>query len=307
MKNLITVILTFAGILLYSGCKSDPPPSKVYRIAGKMTVDGRTRTFLINLPPGYYESQNPLPVVIGLHGTGGSAEQFERDYAFSKKSNSSGFIAVYPEGVRGDGVLKLRTWNAGACCDYAVEHKIDDVKYIRNLIDQLVATYHADPRRIYVTGMSNGGMLTYRLASEMPDKIAAIAPVSSTMMISQAINKARAMPILHIHSSKDTKVPYSGGKGLGGYYFPSVDSTLHVWTASNSCRTGPVELVNDPRFKLTEWSDCDQNVIIRRYLTEDGGHSWPGGSKGNARGDEPSAAINATDVIWDFFKSRSLP
>lgn len=306
MLNVLNIFLTILSLLAFSGCKKNDDPDKVYRINGTMNIDGRARTFLLNLPPGYYENES-MSLVIGLHGTGGSAVQFDRDYGFTAKANSEGFIIVYPEGVRSDGILKLRTWNAGTCCDYAAEQNINDVKYIRTLIDELVAKYKIDPKRVYLTGMSNGGMMAYRLASEMPDKIAAVAPVSSTMMIQQAINKERAMPILHIHSSRDMKVPYHGGVGLGGYNFAPVDSTLRVWAQSNACVKGPEVMVDDLRYKLTEWSDCNDNAIIKCYLTQDGGHSWPGGKRSNSRGDEPSSVINATDLIWDFFKTRSLP
>lgn len=308
MTNIVNTFITILSLCLITGCEKQPDQEKVYRISGAMTIDGRTRTYLLNLPPGYYDSDTTLPLVIGLHGTGGSAVQFDRDYGFTDQANRSGFIVVYPEGVRSTGILGLRTWNAGTCCDFALEQGIDDVKYIRTLLDNLVAGYRINLKRVYVTGMSNGGMLTYRLANEMADKIAAVATVSCSMMLPAApLTASRSIPILHFHSVKDTKIPYTGGIGIGGYYFPPVDSVHQVWAYKYGYTSGPATLTDDANYKLTEWSGGNTNAVIRRYLTQDGGHAWPGGYKPNQRADDPSTVINATDLIWDFFKGYSLP
>lgn len=306
MMNALNTLIAVISLFIFTGCEKQPDQEKTYRITGTMTVDGRDRVYLLNLPPGYYEHDSTLPLVIGLHGTGGSATQFERDYSFTNKANNAGFIVVYPEGVRSTGILGLRTWNAGTCCDFAKEQGVDDVKYIRTLLDNLVATYKINTKKVYVTGMSNGGMLAYRLAAEMAGRITAIAAVSSTMVISTPITPARPVPILHIHSARDTKIPYTGGIGIGGYYYPPVDSVHRVWAQNNGCISGPATLTDDSRYKLTEWSGCHTGAIIR-YLTQDGGHAWPGGFKSIRRGDDPSTVINATDLIWDFFKGYSLP
>jgi len=307
MSNVFNSILTLVSLFLFTSCDKQSDQDKEYRISGTLTVDGRERFYLLNLPPGYYESDTTLPLVIGLHGTGGSATQFERDYGFTDKAKQAGFIIVYPEGVRSAGILKLRTWNAGTCCDFAMEQGIDDVKYIRTLLDKLVTSYKINPKRVYVTGMSNGGMLTYRLAHEMADKIAAVAAVSCSMVLPAPLTPSRPMPILHIHSALDTKIPYAGGVGIGGYYFPPVDSVHRVWAQNNGCASAPNILTDDSKYQLTEWPGCTSGAVIRRYLTRDGGHAWPGGHKSNQRGDEPSTVFNATDLIWDFFKGYSLP
>lgn len=293
---------------MFTACEKQSDTGKRTRFDGSIVVDGRNRTFVLNLPPTYYESDTSLPLVIALHGTGGSAMQVERDYGFTGKANAGNFIIVYPEGVRSSGLLGLRTWNAGTCCDFAMYQQIDDVKYIRTLLDNLMTRYRINTKRVYVTGMSNGGMLAYRLANEMSDRVAAVAAVSSTMVLPSApLISPRPIPILHIHSARDAKVPYAGGIGIGGYYFPPVDSTLTVWARHNGCTTGPVILHEDASYKLTAWSGSQPGSLIRCYLTQDGGHSWPGGQKPNRRGDDPSTVINATDLIWEFFKGYSLP
>src|SRR5690606_40576866 len=117
-------------------------------------IDGWKRTYLLNLSPTYYESDN-FPLVIALHGTGGSAIQCERDYGLTRKADENGYVIVYPEGVPRPGPFAIRTWNAGRCCDYAQHQQVDDVKFIRTLLDEIVTKYKIDTDRVYVTGMSN--------------------------------------------------------------------------------------------------------------------------------------------------------
>jgi polyhydroxybutyrate depolymerase len=305
MKNLFMQLPFLFVLMLFSNCEKQTDGEQ-YRFSGTLTVDGRTRYFLLNLPPGYYEEVGKLPLVIGLHGAAGSGSQFELDYRFTQKANSAKFIAVYPDGVRSEGLLGLRFWNAGYCCNYASEHNINDVKFISELIDKLVRDYKVDPKKVYAAGMSNGGMMAYRLACEIPDKVAAIATVSCSMVQTQPCSPSRAVPIIHMHSELDAKIPYYGGVGIGGYYYPPVDSVLNVWSAKNNCTSVPQVITDNAQYKLTEWPACGNGALMQCYLTKDGGHAWPGGRKSRDQADEPSTAINANDLIWDFFQRFSL-
>ena len=298
----------FILFILSGGCSdgADSGQKNEYRFYSWIDVDGRQRTYLLNLPPDYYSGSKDFALVIAMHGFGGNAYQFENDYKFSQKANEEQFIAVYPEGIENDGFLGIRSWNAGYCCDYAAEHNIDDVKFISKLIDLLSEKYKIDYRRVYATGMSNGGMMAYRLACEIPDRIAAIAPVSCSMVVGHDVNPSRPVPVLHLHSVLDTKIPQQGGVGIGGYYFPPLDSVMNVWANVNECAdTGVV--VDDDEFKLTKWTNCNNDVVVEYYLTKDGGHSWPGGTKSRAKADEPSQVIDANELIWNFFREYQLP
>ena len=278
-----------------------------YRFSDTIVVDGRIRTYAINLPPVYYDSSG-LALVIAMHGGGGDAAQFESSSKLTEKANAAHFIVVYPEGVQSTGQLKARTWNAGSCCDYASENKIDDVAFISRLADKLIRQYKINPKKIYATGHSNGGMMAYRLACALSGKIAAIAVNACSMVVTEPCNPLRPVPVLHMHAAPDTHVPYQGGTGTGfsNAWFPPVDSVLHVWSDINGCVTPP-EIVAEDKYTFTQWMDGNNHVSVQYYLTQDGGHAWPGGLPGRTGSDEPSTAIHANDLLWNFFQQYQLP
>src|SRR5690348_4855846 len=133
--QLATLLLAFS----LTNCKKSDT-GKVYRFEGAMNVDGRTRDFLLNLPPDYYDTSG-FPLVIVLHGFGGSASQAECDYGVTDKANTERFIVVYPEGIQSNGPAHLHSWNAGSCCPVASTNNVDDVDFISLLIDKLIADY----------------------------------------------------------------------------------------------------------------------------------------------------------------------
>ncbi|MEZ0539649.1 extracellular catalytic domain type 1 short-chain-length polyhydroxyalkanoate depolymerase [Fibrella arboris] len=273
---------------------------------------GLTRTYRIYIPSSYSKRNHPLPLVVALHGGGGSGQQFEAQSKLSETADTEGFIVVYPDGRQNSGMLKLRTWNAGACCGQSAStQQTDDVGFIRSLIDKLQATYQIDPKRVYATGHSNGAMLCYRLACELPDKLAAIAANAGTMQLKTACQPSRIMPILHIHSKQDRHVPPDGGVGsqsLNRQWNPSVDTTLSVFAKLAHCTTTKQVVRTTAGYTLYEWMNCQDNTPIQYYLTNDGGHSWPGGQQAVRRfGDPPSAALANNELIWTFFKNRALP
>ncbi|MBX3240572.1 MAG: hypothetical protein KIT80_00965 [Chitinophagaceae bacterium] len=291
----------FAFVLLGTACRKNRALREdgEFRFADSIQVDGRWRSFVINLPPDYYEGGS-FPLIIALHGGGGHAEQFESSTGLTEKANASGFAVVYPNGVKSTGFLKVQTWNAGGCCEYAMEQNIDDVKFISSLIDRLTAKFAINNKRVYATGHSNGGIMAYRLACELSGKIAAIAPNASTMML-ESCNPSKPVPVLHMHSELDERVPYLGGRGTGftGADFPAVDAILSVWSEINGCSASPVTTGKE-NYTVKEWQDCNHSSI-QYYLTKDGGHSWPGGKPGRLGADEPSAAIDANDLMLAFF------
>jgi len=281
--------------------EEEDEPVKAYRFNKFITVDGVNRTYTVNLPPDYYENSS-FALVLGFHGGGGSSSQFESSSKLTEKANNAGFIVVYPNGSG-----TIQTWNAGQCCGYAINEGIDDVKFISQLIDQLVIDYKIDPKRVYATGHSNGGMLCYRLACELANKIAAIAPNGCTM-VNTDCNPLRPVPILHMHSKLDEHVPYNGGYGNGvtGIYCEPVDSVLTGWSLKNGCTVSKQLTESTSLYSFYQWTGCN-NSRIDYYLTEDGGHGWPGGLPGGPNSDIPSTAISANDLLWSFFQQYQLP
>ncbi|MCL4791845.1 MAG: polyhydroxybutyrate depolymerase [Gammaproteobacteria bacterium] len=269
--------------------------------------DGIERHYLVRMPAEAVLRAGAVPLVLVLHGGGGNAENAERMTGFSDKARREGFIVVYPEGTSRFR-QKLLTWNAGHCCGYAMEHKVDDVGFIRALIGQLVKEYPVDPKRIYVTGMSNGGMMTHRLGRELSDQLAAIAPVVATLFGDES-KAAYPVSALMLNGMLDKSVPYLGGPP-GGRFNDAWDGTPAqpalaqgaYWAGSNNCAGEPVRL--DHGTYINWRYSCPVGKAVELYLLKDNGHAWPGGQKGSRRGDAPSASLNATDLIWDFFAAQ---
>ena len=285
-------------------------PGKVGKVPSEpeFTIDhqGRARYYYVHAPSGWDE-QTPLPVVLIFHGGGGNAEVTIRQTGLNRVADERQFLAVYPEGT---GRLKHRllTWNAGHCCAYAVEHQIDDVGFVRKLLADLPQHYPIDSTRIYATGISNGGMLCYRLACEMPEQIAAIAPVAGNLGIDSP-PPSLPMPIIHFHGLQDQNVPIAGGVGPNAMLkiaHPSAVDSILAFREVN-------------HFELPPQIDHEPDVEIDRYLPPpdapsaaapallyqilDGGHNWPGGVDvtahlGTGRLVE---SVPASQLMWDFF------
>ena len=273
--------------------------------AGRHTLDhgGASRSYVVRLPE---KSRALLPLVLVLHGGGGNAANAEQMTGFTAKGRKENFIVVYPEGS-GRMRDKLLTWNARHCCAYAMKNDVDDVGFIDALLDELIANYPVDPKRVYVTGMSNGGMMTHRLGIELSQRFAAIAPVVATIFGDE---RPASMPVsaLMINGALDEHVPPAGG-APGGRGERSWDGTpakpalaqFQYWSDVNRCGRAAE---NDSR-KWTHWRTACGKEGVELYLIKDNGHAWPGGKPGSSRGDPPSEAMNATDVIWRFFSAHS--
>jgi polyhydroxybutyrate depolymerase len=283
----------------------DAITARVPRESVSLMVDGRLRTFTVVLPAN--DPGGPLPIILALHGGGGSAEQFERSSKLTPKASAAGFAVVYADGVKADRGLRQQTWNAGGCCDYARDQNIDDVKFFRTVIDHVVSKRIADPKRVFATGHSNGAMMSYRLGCELSDKIAAIAPNAGTMVFPSCA-PARPLSVLHMHAKSDANVPIGGGTGTGPGMptVPPLDDVLLQWAGFSMCNVSP-SLMNGVNYTKRAWSGCRAGNAVEAYVTDDGGHAWPGGDPGSAFGDTPSTAIDANDLVVAFFRQHPMP
>lgn len=281
-----------------------------------LRYDGQLRSYILHLPP-QYDGETLLPVVLVLHGGGGNGEQADAMSGFAAKGDVEGFITVFPNGSgRRARQNALLTWNAGFCCSLARENNVDDIGFFATLIDDLLATYAIDPDRVYVTGMSNGAMMTHFLGGQLSDRIAAIAPVAGAAGGQQSpdadLIKA-AMPdhpinVLMINAHDDEAVPYNGGQtdlGTFGEEFVviSVQQSLEFWQAANDCDPDAVMTSERGNGVATEqYYECASGVAVALISVSEGGHSWPGSQQDRRMGDDPTQAISATDIIWEFFK-----
>lgn len=263
--------------------------------------DGLERSFVVHVPKSY-RADRPTPLVLALHGGGGSMEVMARDrlYGLVTQSETSGWIVVFPNGFSRLGG-KLATWNAGICCGAARDRGSDDVGFLRAVVTELRRQLSIDPQRVFATGMSNGAMMSYRLACEAPDVFRAVAAVAGTDG-SPRCQPGRPVPVFHIHARDDDRVLFNGGSGSASNThadFVSVPATVDKWAQLNAC-TGPaLTVLRQPGVVCEVRSGCRDGVEVRLCVTETGGHSWPGGRK--ALGGRGSSALDATAEIWDFF------
>ncbi len=302
------------------------------------TPDGRERRYLVHVPA---QLQPQPPLVLNLHGGGGSAESTAQSTMMLPLAEAQGFLLAFPEGVpatdSGPGMLgPSATWNTGRCCGRAMEENIDDTAYINALLDDLATRIDFDAQRVYATGFSNGAMMSYRLACELSQRIAAVAPVGG-QGDSFPCEPQRPVPVLHIHGTEDMCANYNGGPTCGGCFqrflnaafgtmlevptstCASVDSFIETWRARNSCEDTAEVSYQQGAVTCQTWS-CAQNTEITFCPVKGMGHTWPGGAR-PAFCDRPNSAVCAAwlnevgaqnddigvEQIWAFFERHTLP
>jgi polyhydroxybutyrate depolymerase len=312
MRNVRRLVLNSMLIGLLSVCNFTAFAANQQSAASgqrqNLTHDGIERSYVVRVPHHLVQRNGLVPLVLVLHGGGGNADNAERMTGFTEEAEKEGFIVVYPDGT-GRFSGKLLTWNAGHCCGYAKKNRVDDVGFINALIDRLIKDYPADPKRIYATGMSNGGMMTHRLGIELSNRFAAIAPVVAALFGDET-RPQYPVSALMLNGMLDKHVPVQGG--LSGGRFPDswdgtpmkpVQEQAAFWALADGCTHTPVKEENKA-FILTRYQ-CPDGRGVGIYLVKDNGHAWPGGKRGSRMGDKPSTALNATGVIWSFFKSNT--
>jgi polyhydroxybutyrate depolymerase len=279
---------------------------------GSLTHAGMTRTYRLYIPTLYVvQKPEAVPLVIVLHGGGGNAENAALVTGFSQKANKEGFIVVYPNGTSWIGRNIFLTWNSGNCCGYALENNIDDVGFIKALIEKLKQELPVDPKRIYVTGISNGAMMSYRLACELSDIIAAIGPVAGALNVKDC-RPAHPVSVVIFHGMNDVHVRYNGGKSLKmaenrERTDTPVSYAVSFWTKNNRCSATP-ETEEKGRLIKKLYTGGLSGTEVLFYTIKGGGHAWPGGKKtGYIDADEPIYGVPATDLLWEFFKNHPKP
>jgi polyhydroxybutyrate depolymerase len=279
-----------------------------------LSVGTFKRSYLVHAPP-QAAGGKLLPVVLNFHGGGGNAKNQKWYSRMDEAADRDGYIAVYPNGTGGIGD-RLLTWNAGTCCGRAAANRVDDVGFVVALLDDLARRMPYDRARVYATGLSNGSMMAYRLAAELPERIAAVAGVAGAMTLPR-FAPALPVPVMHLHSVDDSRALYNGGLGPA---FPltnthvlhqSVDSMLGKWLAHDGCPaepriTGPVAgKAADASHTATrfQYGPCRAGTEVVLWKLTGAGHVWPGGQQNYL----PlllgpgTTLIDVNKEMWQFF------
>ncbi len=260
-------------------------------------VGSLMRSYKVHTPASY-KPETRTPLVLNFHGLGSNATQQEFFSNMIKASDAEGFIAVHPEGT---GTTR-QSWNAGACCDAAAMTGVDDVGFVKAMLDKLEADRCVDAARIYSTGMSNGGFMSHRLACELSDRIAAVAPVAGVNGM-VTCNPTRPVPVMHFHGTMDMLVPYGG---MPSYGFPPVDQMIGAWATRDACTDQPKETFMKGDATCMGRSACGDGAEVILCTIDGGGHTWPGGFPVASLG-KTSTDLDATSAMWAFFKKHPMP
>lgn len=274
-------------------------------VAGKTSTEtlqsgGVERTFRLHIPTGY-DGRTPLPLVVSLHGYTSNPTQQAFYTGFEQIGDREGFIVVHPLATGNP-----TRWYAGTI-SYTGIAKVDDVQFFNDLLDALGKQLCIDDSRIFVNGLSNGGGMADRLACDLSLRIAAIGSVSGAYpSLQMPCEPARPIPLIAFHGTADTVVKYAGDTRL---LFPAVEDWAAEWAKRNSCTMGPVEGFKKDDVIERVWSACAGNADVQFYRIEEGGHTWPGSEldlSSTALG-KTTRTINASELMWEFFKAHPLP
>ena len=288
MRSSARVLLVIALVLASFAAAPAAAPDE------HLTLGGLDRTYHVYVPAR--RAASPALVVV-LHGGFGTGAGAQAQYRWDAMADRGGFVVLYPDGFQ-------RAWNAGDCCGQPRARGIDDVAFIDAAIRATARAYSTDPERLYITGMSNGAMMTYRLACESALPIAAIAPVAGTLAV--PCEHPQRVSVLHVHGLADGNVPIGGGVGVGFarvLYRPVADG-IAVFRKADAC-AAPVTTTAGP--VTTARSACANGKTVQLTTVAGAGHQWPGSVPPPARAaailrlDAPSAALDATEAIWSFF------
>lgn len=275
-----------------------PSPSAVVRSPAPsgttsftMEHDGVARSYALHVPPSL-DRAKPVPLLVELHGGGGSGETIDATTGFYAIADREGFVVAAPSATG-------LNWNDGRVFISNETGGVDDVGYLAAMIDRIEMQVEIDPARVYVVGFSNGAIMTGRLACQLSDRFAAFAQVSGTaaVLVASTCRPGRAVPIMEIHGTADTTVPYKGGTvapQLGGRgQVVGVDNWASSWVANNSASPQP-QTSTAGAVSIRTWHGSSPQSDVVFYRIEGGGHTWPPATQG----------LGASDTIWRFLSAH---
>jgi polyhydroxybutyrate depolymerase len=280
-----------------AGCGTTSPITPGTSADATLTSGGIQRTYRLHVPGGYDPHQT-YPLILDIHGHGGTALQQERYSQYSALADQAHFLVVYPQGTIGpDGKTG---WSSYGKNDPA----INDVLFFSDLLTTLQQHLCVDAHRIYVTGISNGGGMSNLLACQMAGRIAAFAPVAAAIYpIPGGCHPSRPVPYLEFHGTSDPLVHYNGSTVL---HFLPVMQTMQGWATLDGCTSGPTIFFQQADVTGFQWTDCQNGAMVQHYRINGGGHTWPGATIPTPLG-ATTHTISATTLSWQFFQHYQLP
>lgn len=296
MKSILIMLmalLTLGGGAALAGEAAAP-------VARTVRVGGVARDYLLATPA---RTTGPTALVIALHGGGGNARTMTPRWLDTARRE--GFAVAFPNGIGRK--ANMGTWNARGCCGFAMTSDSDDVAFIGAMIDDIARDHRIDRARIYVTGLSNGGMLTYRIGAALAPRIAAIAVVSGAMFGGEK-PPATPLPVLIMHGEQDDVVPFGGGVSPMALVarsqslpFREVGYAVDFWRRADRCGDKPA-VVREGDVTVETYTGCARGGDVVFYRLKSAGHGWPGPARavGGLERDRYDQ-IDATEVIWRFF------
>lgn len=308
MRAVALVTLMAGGAIAAEPPAGSSPGNDTHRLVH----DGHEREYLLHLP-SQMRPHEPVPLLISLHEVGSDAASHRRQTGFDGLAEISHFAVAYPQAWRAK-PRRPRAWNTGDCCGDAGAQGIDDVDFVRAMLDEIAASTAIDRKRMYAVGMGNGAMLAHRLAIELPTHIAAIAAVAGTPANADFTVTA-PVAVLQIHSADDPHALYGGGSAAlpnlrGKVLQAGVGKTLHRWTQANQCAEYPKvhrdlfgalgTVTAGQRASLYGHPDCRRQKEVALWRLDGFGHTWPGGWNTDARGvtKKRTDIIDASREIW---------
>jgi polyhydroxybutyrate depolymerase len=280
--------------------------------------EGIARKYKVHFPP-QYDAKAPFPVVIYIHGGGGSMRAAYMD-GLDKAADKFSFILAVPQGTGEVKLGHLRgSWNGGKWATGECRGSADDIGFISKMIDELKLKFKVDARRIYATGISNGGLMTNRIGCELSDKIAAIATVAPEAVESNC-NPSRPMPVMDIHGTADPANPPDGSEPRGifakdsstgfamSYKRMTPYQVVDAWKKINKCSDKHVPGYQKGAAKCVIYNDCADSCEVELCMVEGMGHAYPSGAQYfTAKVVGPVSYDISFEQIWEFFKKHPKP
>ena len=289
MKLLLTLPLLFITIVSFSQ----------QTIYGNITHDNILRSYILYVPD-IYSSNNDAPLVFNFHGYTSDAYSQMLYGDFRDIADTAGFLIVHPQGTLDFG--GSTHFNVGWGGSF-----VDDIGFANKLLETISNEYNIDLNKVYSTGMSNGGYMSYSLACQLSDKIAAIASVTGAMTSYQYLNcnPQNTIPIMQIHGDNDLIVPYNGSS-----FSLSIDNIINYWVTHNNCNSTPAinilpDIITNDLSTVNHiiYNDCNNSITNELFLIYNGGHTWPGNPFFKS---ETNYDINASVEIWKFFSKYDI-